>query len=108
MWRQVGLRREVAGMTDARARITVWHQYLTRGHLGSRAACELANMLTTAALVTEAALARNESRGTHYRDDADHRDDEGFCRRIFLERAADGAIKSELGPLLQPTDRTPT
>ncbi len=108
MWRQVGLRREVAGMTDARARITFWHQYLTRGHLGSRAACELANMLTTAALVTEAALARNESRGTHYRDDANHRDDEGFCRRIFLERAADGAIKSELGPLLQPTDRTPT
>jgi len=107
MWRQVGLHREATGMDDARARITFWHHYLTRGHLGSRAACELANMLTTATLVTEGALARNESRGTHYRNDAAVRDDERFCRRIFLERQGDGAIKSELGPVLQPTDRTP-
>ena len=107
MWRQVGLRREAEGMSDARGRITFWHHYLTRGNLGSRAACELANMLTTAALVTEAGLTRDESRGTHFRNDANERDDERFCRRIFLERAPDGAIKSELGPLLEPTDRTP-
>lgn len=107
MWRQVGLRREQDGMQDARARIAFWHQYLTRGHLANRAACELANMLTVAALVTEAGLQRNESRGTHFRTDADARDDERFCRRIFLQRADDGAIRSEPGPLCQPTDRTP-
>lgn len=107
MWRQVGLRREAQGMQDARARIAFWHQYLTRGHLDNRAACELANMLTVAALVTEAGLQRDESRGTHFRTDANQRDDERFCRRIFLQRADDGRISSEHGPLSQPTDRTP-
>jgi L-aspartate oxidase len=106
MWRQVGLRREAEGMADARARIAFWHQYLTRGQLANRAACELANMLTVAALVTEAGLQREESRGTHFRTDANQRDDERFCRRIFLERADDGAISSNHGPLSQPTDRT--
>jgi len=104
-WRQVGLRREAHGMRDARARIAFWHQYLTRGPLKSRQACELVNMLTVAALVAEGGLQREESRGTHFRSDADQRDDERFCRRIFLERAGDGAIHSEFGPLVGPSDR---
>ena len=106
MWRQVGLRREETGMVDARARIAFWHQYLMRGRLRNRAACELANMLTVAALVTEASLQRDESRGTHFRTDSSTRDDERFCRRIFLQRAEDGAIHSEHGPLFQATDLT--
>jgi L-aspartate oxidase len=105
MWRQVGLRRERQGMQDARARIAFWHHYLTRGPLKSRQACELANMLTVAALVAEGGLHREESRGTHFRSDADQRDDERFCRRIFLERAGDGAIHSEFGPLVDPSDQ---
>ncbi len=104
MWRQVGLRREDEGMRDARGRIAFWHQYLTRGPLKGRQACELANMLTVAALVAEGGLQRVESRGTHFRTDADQRDDERFCRRIFLERAGDGGIHAELGPLLEPSD----
>lgn len=106
MWRQVGLRREATGMIDARARIAFWHQYLMRGGLHTRGACELANMLTVAALVTEASLQRDESRGTHFRTDSSKRDDVRFCRRIFLRRAEDGAIISEHGPLFQPTDFT--
>lgn len=108
MWRQVGLRREAEGMSDARARIAFWHQYLTRGHLGNRSACELANMLTVASLVTEGGLQRNESRGTHYRNDAEQRDDKQFCRRIYLQRAADGSIDSTFGPVHQPTDTAST
>ena len=67
MWRQVGLRRHADGLQDARARIAYWHHYLVKAPLPQRANCELANMLTVAALVTEAALARAESRGTHFR-----------------------------------------
>ncbi len=104
MWRQVGLRREDAGMRDARGRIGFWHHYLTRGPLKGRQACELVNMLTVAALVAEAGLQREESRGTHYRSDADQRDDDRFCRRIFLERSGDGAILAAPGPLLEPSD----
>ncbi|MCU0864732.1 MAG: L-aspartate oxidase [Planctomycetes bacterium] len=107
MWRQVGLRRTEASLRDARERIGFWHHYLIKAPVPSRANCELANMLTTAALVAEAALARAESRGTHFRDDFPARDDARFCRRIFLQRAADGAIRTEPGPLHPATDRLP-
>jgi L-aspartate oxidase len=106
MWRQAGLLRDEAGLGDARARIGFWHHYLARAPLRTRGACELANMLTVAALVTEAGLRRTESRGTHFRSDWPQRDDAGFCRRIFLERAADGGIRTTLGEPFAPTDQT--
>jgi L-aspartate oxidase len=105
MWRQVGLRRDAQGLADARARIAFWHHYLVRAPLRDRRAIELANMLTVAAMVAEAALARSESRGTHFRSDFPARDDSGYCRRIFLERTGDGGIRAELGAESSPTDR---
>lgn len=105
MWRQVGLRRHADGLQDARSRIAYWHHYLVKAPLPLRANCELANMLTVSALVAEAALRRAESRGTHFRDDHQQRDDGAFCRRIFLERAGDGSIRTELGPAHAPTDQ---
>ncbi|MBL8729638.1 MAG: L-aspartate oxidase [Planctomycetes bacterium] len=107
MWRQVGLRRDAAGLADARARIAFWHHYLVRAPLRDRRACELANMLTVAAMVAESALVRSESRGTHFRSDFPERDDAGYCRSIFLERTSDGGIRAELGPSRSPTDRKP-
>jgi L-aspartate oxidase len=108
MWRQVGLSREAQGLADARARIGFWHHYLAKAPLRTQGTCELANMLTVAAMVAEAALRREESRGTHFRGDFPRRDDERFCRRIFLERAGDGAISTILGQNTAPTDRSPT
>jgi L-aspartate oxidase len=105
MWRQVGLLRDAAGLLDARARIGFWHHYLLRASFRDRRTCELANMLTVAAMVTEAALLRTESRGTHFRSDHSQRDDAGWCRRIFLERAPDGAISAVQGECFSPTDR---
>ncbi len=107
MWRQVGLRRNAAGLQDAGQRIAYWHHYLLKAPLPDRSRCELANMLTVASLVTAAALLRTESRGTHCRDDHPERDDGAFCRHIFLERVADGLIRTDLGPLQEPTDRQP-
>jgi len=106
MWRQVGLRRTGSSLVDARERIGFWHHYLLKAPLPDRARCELANMLTVATLVADAAIAREESRGTHFRDDWPRRDDAGFCRRIFLQRAADGGVRTTLGPLHAPTDAT--
>jgi succinate dehydrogenase/fumarate reductase flavoprotein subunit len=65
-------------------------------------------MLTVAALVAEAGVARAESRGTHFRSDRPMRDDAGFCRRIYLERAEDGRIAVRPGELLAPTDQPQT
>ena len=104
MWRQVGLRRSRDGLLDARARIGFWHHYLLRDAQGGRRVCELANMLTVAALVTEGALRREESRGTHFRDDFPRRADAAFCRRGFLRRGADGLILAEPGAKFAPTD----
>lgn len=104
MWRQVGLRRERPSLLEARDRIAFWYHYLVRAPIPDRRSCELVNMLTVAALVTEAALQREESRGTHARTDRPERDDEKWCRHIALCRSPDGAVRTELGPLAQPTD----
>jgi L-aspartate oxidase len=106
MWRLCGLRRDEPGLTDARMRIGIWHHYLLRAPLTDRRGCELANMLAVGSLVAAAALARAESRGTHYRNDRPARDDAGFCRRIFLERSPQGAISIVPGPIFAPTDPT--
>ena len=106
MWRQVGLDRDAGGLADAAQRIAFWHHYLERAPLTDRRGCELANMLTVSALVTEAALLRTESRGTHFRRDFPRRDDARFCRRIFLQRDGNGSITPSLGDAQPPTDRS--
>ena len=105
MWRQVGLRRSAEGLLDARQRIAFWHHYLQRAQTKDRRVYELSNMLTVAALVTEGAWLRQESRGTHFRDDRPARDDAAFCRRIFLRRGPDGQILAEQGASFAPTDQ---
>ena len=62
------------------------------------------NRATVAALVTEGALLREESRGTHFRDDMPARNDAEFCHRIFLRRGDDGRIVAERGPTFAATD----
>ena len=55
-------------------------------------ALELENLLLVARLVTSAALARRESRGSHYRSDFPERDDRVW-RRSILFRSADGRME---------------
>ncbi|HTX58051.1 MAG TPA: L-aspartate oxidase [Verrucomicrobiae bacterium] len=76
MYANVGLLREEAGLRAALARITSLER------LFARAANELRNLLVVGRLVTEAALARRESRGSHYRLDFP-KTDEAFARRSF-------------------------
>jgi succinate dehydrogenase / fumarate reductase flavoprotein subunit len=51
---------------------------------------ELGNMLTVAEAVATAALAREESRGCHFRADFPERDDARWLRHSFIERTEDG------------------
>lgn len=69
MWRQMGVERDKAGLEDALAKLSFWARAV--GDLGSSEprSWELVNMLTVARLATLAALAREESRGVHYRTD---------------------------------------
>lgn len=108
MGRQAGLIREARGLAEAGNRIGFWNHYLVRAVLDDQRSIELANMLTVSALLVTAALQREESRGTHFRSDFPARDDDGFCRRIYLERAEDGLIRCESGEALTASDRQQT
>jgi succinate dehydrogenase/fumarate reductase flavoprotein subunit len=50
---------------------------------------ELVNLHTLATLITRSALAREESRGSHYRSDFPYRDDDAFQKHSLIERGKD-------------------
>jgi len=76
MYSNVGLVRNEYGLREALSRIAE----LEAAH--PRAGNELRNLLVVGRLVTEAALARKESRGSHYRSDYP-KPDEALARRSF-------------------------
>lgn len=69
MWRQMGVERDRAGLEDALTKIGFWSRAVADLGLNEPRAFELVNMLTVAHLATLGALAREESRGTHYRSE---------------------------------------
>ncbi len=93
MWRQVGLLRNAAGLSEAKKRISFWHHYLMRSQPTQQRAWELANMLTISALVANAAEERTESRGTHFRVDYPAANEKTWHRHLSMRRAEDGSIE---------------
>lgn len=69
MWRNVGIRRDEAGLTSAAAQVDFWDRYVSMREFQSVEGWELQNMLLVARLMIESAKARTESRGVHYRSD---------------------------------------
>jgi len=69
MWRASGVLREGPGLADARDAIRQWRHFSAQVPLAGRAGVELENLLLLGELVAAAALAREESRGAHYRRD---------------------------------------
>ncbi|MGC3969441.1 MAG: FAD-binding protein [Pirellulales bacterium] len=69
MWHSVGVRRDHAGLEDAAETIDRWCGYALNRQLTTPQGWELQNMLTIARLMVDAALRRDESRGTHLRLD---------------------------------------
>jgi L-aspartate oxidase len=69
MWRQMGVERSRAGLEDALSKIRFWTRAVAHLDLSEPRGLELVNMLTVARLATLGALAREESRGTHFRTD---------------------------------------
>jgi L-aspartate oxidase len=76
MWRLVGILR--SGKELASAIEHLQSLELPKTEKPGRAEWELRNMHTLALVVARSALARQESRGSHYRADFPYRDDEGF------------------------------
>ena len=53
-------------------------------HPKTRRACEAANLHLTAMMVTKSAIAREESRGSHYRMDYPDHDDKKFLKHSVI------------------------
>jgi succinate dehydrogenase / fumarate reductase flavoprotein subunit len=58
-------------------------------------AIELGHMIDFSAFIVEGALAREESRGAHYREDFPTRDDEKFLKHTFGYMDSEGEIRLE-------------
>ncbi len=82
MVRKMGIVRDAAGLAEAGHDIQFWCRYVLGREFDSRAGWELQNLLTVARLMTAAAAAREESRGTHFRSDFPARDDARWRRHL--------------------------
>ena len=86
MWHSVGVRRELTGLSDAEETIGRWCGYVLNRQLTTSAGWELQNMLTIARLMVDAALRRQESRGTHLRLDFPELDNAHWRKHIVFQR----------------------
>ena len=100
MWQYVSLCRDHQGLLEAKRRVeALWNMLPPEGsteYTGEQAAprqVELVNMLQVARLVNDAALQRQESRGSHWRSDYQAPDEALASHRYVFQRssAAPGA-----------------
>jgi L-aspartate oxidase len=82
MWNEVGIVRTRVGMQKAIKTLEEMAPKLA--HPKSRRANEAANLHMTGLLVARSALAREESRGAHYRVDYSDHDDRKFLKRSIV------------------------
>jgi len=82
MVRAMGIVRDRERMLQARSSVEFWCRYVLARTFDHRTGWELQNLLTIARLMIDSALAREESRGVHYRSDFPDRDDARWQRHI--------------------------
>jgi L-aspartate oxidase len=80
MWQDAGLLRDVAGLLAMQGEL----ERLRLAPAAERASLELANLQAVAELIVLSALAREESRGAHYRNDFPKRDDVHFAKHSLV------------------------
>ena len=85
-WRNAGIDRNGARLRETLEIIDFWGRYVMDKVLDHRAGWETQNMLTVARCTALAALAREESRGVHFRDDYPSPDDARFLGHVTLQR----------------------
>jgi L-aspartate oxidase len=87
MWRHVGILRDGKELRGAIE--TLKGMEIAPGGKDARADCELKNLHALGELIARSALAREESRGSHYRGDFPYRDDEGFQKHSVIVKGQD-------------------
>jgi L-aspartate oxidase len=84
LWREVGIIRNGRDLSRALEQLRALE--VARPDKLGRGECELHNVWTLAQLITRCALAREESRGSHYRSDFAFPDDEKFRKHSLISR----------------------
>jgi L-aspartate oxidase len=95
MVRKMGIVREKARLLEAQHDVEFWCRYVLTREFDSRAGWELQNLLTIARLMIDGALARDESRGTHFRSDFPKRDDARWGQRHVVSPKANTEATDE-------------
>ena len=83
MWRSVGIMRSGKELSAAIASLKT--MYLPKSGHPARHDYELSNLHALASLMARSALAREESRGSHYRSDFPYRDDDLFQKHSLIQ-----------------------
>src|SRR5216684_2987750 len=84
MWRQVGILRSGKELADAIKQLESLE--LHKAEKPGRETQELRNLHALALLIVRSALAREESRGSHYRSDFPYRNDEDFSKHSLVRK----------------------
>jgi L-aspartate oxidase len=87
MWREVGILRSGKELADAIKQLQTLE--LPKSEKPGRVEHELRNLHTLALLIARSGLAREESRGSHYRSDFPYRNDEEFGKHSAVEKGRD-------------------
>ena len=92
MWRHVGIMRNGKELSAAVALLE--NMKLPRSEHPGRQDYELSNLHSLGLLMARSALAREESRGSHYRSDFPYRDDDLFQKHSLIKRSKDVTFES--------------
>jgi L-aspartate oxidase len=84
MWQKAGLLRDAVGLHDAETELSDMCTQLPTSR--GRHSLELRNLHTIGKLIVRSALAREESRGAHYRNDFPKRDDIKFQKHSVVSK----------------------
>ena len=108
MGRMAGVERRADGLREAIDSIHSFAAYVMRHQFNSLEGWELQNLLLTASCMVDAALARNESRGVHFRSDFPESDDVNWRRHLMIQIDVDGGHpkpgeRLDPGKATQPT-----
>ena len=81
-WKNIGIVRSGSGLREAIDQLEKWRRCLPA--MTNRRQCEANNIFLTALLIARSALARQESRGAHYRLDYPSHDDARFKKHSIV------------------------
>jgi L-aspartate oxidase len=87
MWRQVGIMRDGKDLAGAVTQLQAME--IPKCEKPGRADYEMRNLHSLALLMARSAMAREESRGSHYRSDFPYRDDEKFDKHSIVQKGKD-------------------